>query len=96
MKLEQQLPERSDEEDVAELYPAVNYNEAAEARVRRKLDLNLMPLFFVLCTYDRKPDPLLRFLHLNADGILSKISLHFWTVAILVMRLLQEWKRTFT
>lgn len=27
----------------------VEYDEIAEARVRHKLDWNLMPLFFVLC-----------------------------------------------
>ena len=41
--------------DDAELPPTkvlkVEYDAAAEARVRRKLDWNLMPLFFVLCRY---------------------------------------------
>ena len=50
--MEKRLPERVDEEDVAELYTAIKYDEAAENRVRRKLDLNLMPLFFALCKYD--------------------------------------------
>lgn len=42
-------PDRVDEQKAAELQSPIEYDEAAEARVRRKLDWNLMPLFFVLC-----------------------------------------------
>lgn len=31
----------------------VEYDAAADARVRWKLDTNMMPLFFVLCEYGR-------------------------------------------
>lgn len=40
---------RADEEKPAELQSPIGYDEAAETRVRRKLDRHLMPLFFVLC-----------------------------------------------
>ena len=33
--------------------PFTNVDPAAEARVRHKLDWNLMPLLFVLCTFQR-------------------------------------------
>ena len=33
----------------------VNYDAAAEARVRRKLDRNMMPLFFVRCECMAQP-----------------------------------------
>ena len=42
-------PDRVDEQKAAELQSPSEYDEAAEARVRRKLDWHLMPLFFVLC-----------------------------------------------
>ncbi|CAF9935580.1 MAG: hypothetical protein ALECFALPRED_006489, partial [Alectoria fallacina] len=42
-------PNRLDEQKATELQSPIEYNEAVEARVRRKLDWNLMPLFFVLC-----------------------------------------------
>lgn len=38
-----------EEQKFPELDSPVEYDAAAEARVRRKLDWNLMPLFFVLC-----------------------------------------------
>ncbi|KAF6241077.1 hypothetical protein HO173_000871 [Letharia columbiana] len=41
-------PKRIDELKAAELQSPTEYNGAAEARVRRKLDWHLMPLFFVL------------------------------------------------
>ena len=34
------------------------HDVAAEARVRRKLDWNMMPLFFVLCKYPPSPTAL--------------------------------------
>lgn len=42
-------PKRIHELKAAELQSPTEYNGAAEARVRRKLDWHLMPLFFVLC-----------------------------------------------
>ena len=41
--------DRVDEQKAAELQVPIERDEAAEARVRRKLDWHLMPLFFVLC-----------------------------------------------
>ena len=38
-----------DEQNAAELQSPLRCDEAAESRVRRKLDRHLMPLFFVLC-----------------------------------------------
>lgn len=38
-----------DRQKNAELQSPTQYDEAAETRVRRKLDRHLMPLFFVLC-----------------------------------------------
>lgn len=38
-----------DGEKGAELRTPIEYDAVAEARVRHKLDWNLMPLFFVLC-----------------------------------------------
>lgn len=35
----------------------IEHDPAAEARVRRKLDTHMMPLFFVLCA-SHKPPPL--------------------------------------
>ena len=37
------------EHEAAELQAPIEYDASAEARVRRKLDWHLMPLFFVLC-----------------------------------------------
>ena len=41
-----------DEQRAAELQSSDEYDEVAEAHVRRKLDRHLMPLFFVLCEQD--------------------------------------------
>ena len=38
-----------DELEAAELQTPIEYDENADARVRRKLDWHMMPLFFVLC-----------------------------------------------
>ena len=44
-------PHGIDKQKAAKLQSPIEYNEATEARVRRKLDLHLMPLFFVLCEW---------------------------------------------
>ena len=41
-----------DERQAANLQSRIGYDEAAETRVRHKLDRHLMPLFFVLCEQD--------------------------------------------
>ena len=38
-----------DDQEAAELQSSIGYDEAADTRVRRKLDWHLMPLFFILC-----------------------------------------------
>ena len=43
------VPERGAKHDNLEAHSYGAYNAAANARVRRKLDWNIMPLFFVLC-----------------------------------------------
>ena len=43
---------RVDEQKAAEMQSPVEYDAAAEARVRRKLDRHMMPLFFILCECD--------------------------------------------
>ena len=42
-------PESVDEQKAYSPQGPLKYDVASEARVRRKLDKNLMPLFFVLC-----------------------------------------------
>jgi hypothetical protein len=37
----------------------VAHDPSADVRIRRKLDLHMMPLFFVLCAYHGTPLPLL-------------------------------------
>lgn len=50
---EQQVTERSAPEDAD-----FDHDGSVEARVVRKLDWNMMPLFFVLCKHER-PLPLI-------------------------------------
>ncbi len=38
-----------EEQKAAEPQSPIEYDDAAENRVRRKLDWHLMPIFFVLC-----------------------------------------------
>jgi hypothetical protein len=47
--MEERTIEGVDEQEAAELHRQIGYDEAADARVRRKLDWHVMPLFFVLC-----------------------------------------------
>ena len=42
-------PESVDEQKADGPQSPFKYDEASEARARRKLDRHLMPLFFVLC-----------------------------------------------
>ena len=42
-------PESVDEQNAEGPQSLSKYDETSEARVRRKLDRHLMPLFFVLC-----------------------------------------------
>ena len=42
-------PDHIDEQKAAGLQSPMEYDEVSEARVRRKLDWHLMPLFFSLC-----------------------------------------------
>jgi hypothetical protein len=37
----------------------VAHDPSADVRIRRKLDLHMMPLFFVLCAYHGAPFPVL-------------------------------------
>jgi hypothetical protein len=50
-------PERMGEMEAngGETPALVEYDAAADARVRWKLDTNMMPLFFVLCEHGRTP-----------------------------------------
>ena len=48
MEKETGTPPRSDEASAMSPPLQVQYDEATEARVRRKLDWNMMPIFFVL------------------------------------------------
>ena len=41
--------DRAGQQKAVELQSSIGHDEAAESRVRRKLDRHLMPLFFVLC-----------------------------------------------
>lgn len=47
--MEERTLKRVDEQEAAELQGQIDYDEAADARVRRKLDWHMMPLFFILC-----------------------------------------------
>ena len=73
----------------ADVQTAVSqYDPATEARVRRKLDWNLMPLFFVLCKSNQHPYSCAKVVQLTA--ILWQTCLPSWIVATLVMLSLRE------
>ena len=54
------MDDRSGSESADAKAEEVGYDVAAEARVRRKLDQNMIPLFFVLCECMNSLKPLIR------------------------------------